>query len=203
MFFVEDDDDDDVLFSGFDLFKPRPSPCELFDTVTDLFQIEKTTPFCSSDKRIRRRVGSDLFLQSLSDRVSALEHGFDRLLNIRARGGDRKYTWTAEINSPESDGLDRKYKWIAEIKEGKAKKKTEEKVVEKNYKWTAQIKGKGDNAPIRSYEWKVSSGGAGDCSGAVKEKKKKEKCKKELGRTRVVEIEEPADHGAVVLRQVR
>lgn len=199
LFFAEDDDDD--LFYGLDLFKPGLDPYELFDTVTDLIQIKKTTPFCSSYKRIHRRVGSELYLQSLTDRVSALELSFDRLLKARTCGGDRKYTWTAEINSPAKNGFDRKYKWMAEIKEGKAKKKREEKVVEKNYKWTAEIKGKGDEAPIlRTYTWKVSSGAAGECSGVVKEKKK-EKCKKDLGRTRVVEIEEAADHGAVVLRQ--
>lgn len=140
-------------------------------------------------------------MESLSDRVSALELDFDRLLNARTSVGDRKYTWTAEINTPEKHGFDRKYKLIAEIKEGKAKKE-EEKVVKRNYKWTAEIKGKGDEAPVvRKYSWEVSKGGASEGNGAPKEKKK-EKCTKEHGKTRVVEIEGAPDHGAVVLRQV-
>jgi len=115
--------------------------------------------------------------------------------------GERKYTWTAEIKSPEKDGVDRKYKWIAEVKDGKKKG-----ALDKSYKFSAEIKGKGDDS--RSYSFKASnvSDTDSDSDGSEKKEKKdkKKKCvsRKSVGCTRLVEIEEPTHHGALVLRQV-
>lgn len=183
---------------------PCPSALGLFDAVTDLVCVDERPSF-SSYRRIQRvdRVGADsLQLQSLCDRVSELESRFDRLANAKFGGGDRKYTWTAEIKAPEKYGVDRKYKWSAEITEGKEKQGG----IEKNYKWTAEIKGKGEGGrPIaQTYTFKASSGDAGDCSELKKKEEKKPEKKKKKGEsdTRLVEIEEPADHGALLLRQV-
>ncbi|XP_059666952.1 BAG family molecular chaperone regulator 7 [Cornus florida] len=187
-----------------------PSPFDGFDTITDLVQIDRA-PFYTSTRRVQHRVesrlGAEPYLQSLCDRVSALEVSFDRLIKAKKpHGGDRKYTWTAEIKNAEKDGFDRKYKWTAEIKGGKHKKKHKEQEakVEKNYKWTAEIKGKGEESPnMRTYTFKSSTGDGGDSSGSEKKEKKdkKHKCEKGVGPARVVEIEEPNHHGAVVLRQ--
>lgn len=192
-FLVEEEHDD--LSFALDLLNPYPTPFHLFDPVSDLIQIENTPSF-SSYKRIQRRVGTEFCLQTLCDRVTALESRFDRLINPKKiNGGDRKYTWTAEIKGP----VERKYKWTAEIKEGK---KTKE---EKNYKWVAEIKGKEEEQPInRKYTVEVSSGDASECSGSLKKDKKDKKENKEKKKenvVRLVEIEEPNDHGAVVLRQ--
>ncbi|KAL2555984.1 BAG family molecular chaperone regulator 7 [Forsythia ovata] len=209
--------EEDELNFTLDLLNPTPSP--LFDipspfndveSITDLIQIDKT-PFCTSTRRVKHRagLGSNLYLQSICDRVSALELGFDRLVKAEEKKkkkkiGERKYTLTAEIKSPEKEGVDRKYKWTADIKDSKDQKKG----LEKSYKWTAEIKGKGEDSPIeRTYTIKVSN--AGDSSGSEKKEKKKkdEKAKekekaKSAGPTpRTVEIEEPSDHGAIVLRQ--
>ncbi|CAA2960073.1 BAG family molecular chaperone regulator 7 [Olea europaea subsp. europaea] len=183
-----------------------PSPFSHFESITDLIQIEKT-PFYTSTRQVKRRagIGSDFYLQSLCDRVSALELGFGRLVKAEEKKkkiGERKYTWTAEIKSPEKEGVDRKYKWMAEIKDSKDQKKG----LEKSYKWTAEIKGKGEDSPIdRTYTIKVSNAGDSDGSEKKETKKKdekaKEKAKSAAPRARIVEIEEPSDHGAVVLRQ--
>ncbi|KAB2598515.1 BAG family molecular chaperone regulator 7-like [Pyrus ussuriensis x Pyrus communis] len=166
------------------------------------------TPSLLSYGMIRRveRLGGELFLQSLSDRVSELESRFDRLAKVKL-GGDRKYTWTAEIKGPEKHGLERKYKLTTDIKEGKHKNKAAEEATAKKYKWTAEIEGKGEIS--RKYSFTASSGGDSDSSD-TKEKKEKKKTKgkngskkekKEESDTRLVEIEELVDHGAVVLRQ--
>ncbi|TQD98515.1 hypothetical protein C1H46_015763 [Malus baccata] len=149
------------------------------------------------------RLGGELFLQSLSDRVSELESRFDRLAKVKS-GGDRKYTLTAEIKGPEKHGLERKYKWTTEIKGGKLKKKETEEKTEKKYKWTAEIEGKGEIS--RKYSFTASNGGDSDSSDAKEKKEKKKKTKVKKGKkeesdTRLVEIEELVDHGAVVLRQ--
>ncbi|XP_059451722.1 BAG family molecular chaperone regulator 7 isoform X2 [Corylus avellana] len=195
--FVEEEFD---LCFGLDLLNRKPSPSAFFDAVTDLVRINETPSFSSYRRiqRVEKRRGAESFyLQSLCDRVSELESRFDRLVNAKEKGGDRKYTWTAEIKSLEKDGVERKYKWTAEIKDGK-------KMVggaEKNCKWTAEIKGKGETGrPVaRTYTFKASSGDAVDCSGSKKKNKKKGE-----NDTRVVEIEhheDHEDHGAVILRQ--
>ncbi|KDO65471.1 hypothetical protein CISIN_1g015925mg [Citrus sinensis] len=199
--FVEDEVHDlssalDFFNPALDFFNPSPTPFEIFDSVTDLVRIDQTPSFYSY-KRIQRRTAPELSVQTLCDRVSLLESRFDRLLSAGVDGGDRKYTWTAEI---EGGAVDRKYKWTAEIKKGK-KKKEEEKKVDKSYKWTAKIKGKDDES--RTYTFVASTVDAGEGSKSEKKEKEKKKEKKKCeSATRVVEIEEPAaDHGAVVLRQ--
>ncbi|XP_019149740.1 PREDICTED: BAG family molecular chaperone regulator 7 [Ipomoea nil] len=199
---------EDELDAALDLLCPfdLTSPFDDLDAVTDLIQIE-TTPFYSTARQVRRRrvgFGSERFkLQSLCDRVSELELGFDRLFKQEeekkkktTRVGERKYTWTAEIKSPEEDGLERAYKWVAEVKDGK------KGAVEKSYKVSAEIKGKGEDSPIsRTYTFKTTSGkNAGEKKEEDGDKKKKTK-KKAVNCARVVEIEEPSDHGAVILRQ--
>lgn len=189
--FYEDEAD---LSFALDLLNPSPRQFDLFDTVTDLVQIERTPSF-SSYKRVYRRVEPELSIQTLFDRVSSLESKFDRLLTSKVDGGERKYTWTAEIKN---GSVDRKYKWTTEVKEGKKK-------IDKKYKWTAKIEREGKEGGIsRKYTFEASSGDAGDSSKAEKkEGKKKHHFKiKSDNDTRVVEIEEPADHKAVVLRQV-
>ncbi|KAL1813862.1 hypothetical protein DCAR_0626246 [Daucus carota subsp. sativus] len=147
----------------------------------------------------RRVTPTEFYLQSLSDRLTALE---STILPPKPKPKlDRKYTWTAEISSDEKDGLDRKYKLTTEIKGGKKKE-------EKSYKWTAQIKGKGDNAKVnRKYTFEACVDNAEGELKKEKEKKKKndvvyKKIKKVAAPARVVEIEEEeADQGAIVLRQ--
>lgn len=119
--------------------------------------------------------------------------------------GERKYTLTAEIKSPEKDGVDRKYKWVAEVKDGKKKG-----ALDKSYKFSAEIKGKGEE-DSRSYSFKASNVSDSDSDESEKKEKKdkkdkkKKKCEsgKSVGCTRLVEIEEPSHHGALVLRQVQ
>ncbi|XP_057776766.1 BAG family molecular chaperone regulator 7-like [Salvia miltiorrhiza] len=151
-----------------------------FDTLTELIQIE-TAPF--------RRVGlGELQLQALCDRVSDLEMGFERLQREekvkkkKKKFEQKKYSWTAEMETEEKH---RKYEWSTEIKGGEDEKKS--------YKWTARIKGKG--CPERTYTVEISSGGK-----CAKQKKNKVK---ENGKSaaRTIQIEEPSDHGAIVLRQ--
>lgn len=191
-------------------FSDLSSPFDEFGAVTDLIQIQRT-PFYSSAKRVQRFGSERHHLQSLCDRVSALELGFDRLVKEEAekrvatkksRLGERKYTWTAEIKTPDEHGLDRTYKWVAEVKDGK------KGATEKSYKMTTQIKGKGNDSPIsRSYSFKTSSIDAGEGAAAekkMKKKKEEEKNKKkkpEVNSPRLVEIEEPSHHAAIILKQ--
>ncbi|KAI3793102.1 hypothetical protein L1987_35715 [Smallanthus sonchifolius] len=174
------------------------SPFHDFHNITDLIHVERTTPFGTSSARKlvtrRRSTTAELYLQSLSDRVSALELGFDLVEREKAKVKlDRKYTWTAEINSSEKDGLDRKYNVTTEIKGGKKK--------ERSCKWTAEIKRKGDD--VRKYTFTASSANAAaveDVNGSEKEKKTKKDKKKEKG-PRIVEIQGSPDHGALLLKQ--
>lgn len=202
------EDELDHALDLLDFSHPSPFSFDEFDTVTDLIQVEKT-PFRTSSRRISRRVGlGELYLQNVCDRVSDLEIGLERLLREekarKKKIGERKYTWTAEIESPEKG---RKYKWTAEIKDGKDEKKG----LERSYKWTAQIKGKGgENLPAeRTYTFEVSNADGSSKSEKETDKKKKKKGEKvkEKGKsvgptTRIVEIEEPSGHGGIVLRQV-
>lgn len=182
-----------------DVLTYPPLLSDEFEAFTDLI-LKEESPFHAPTRRVIRRVelgvGTELYLQSLGDRVSDLEFGFDRL-GREKRGkkntGERKYTWTAEIKGPKAVGIDRKYKLTAE-----------DKGLENNYKWTAEIKGKGRGGCFpfeRTYTVKVRNGG-----GSSKSEKKCEKVKgkgKSVGSAaRVVEIEDPHDHGALVLRQV-
>ncbi|GMJ13654.1 BCL-2-associated athanogene 7 [Hibiscus trionum] len=193
-------EEEDEFSSALDLLKPFPcfTPFGFYDSVTDLVQIERTPSF-RSYKRVQRRVEPEFGIQTLCDRVSALESKFDRLVNGKIRGGDRKYTWSAEIKGP----VERKYKWVAEIKDGNKK----EEVKEKKYIWTAEFEGKGIDGPIsRKYAFTASTGSDAIESSKSEKKEKggkqhQKKDKKGENVPRVVEIEEPSDHGAVVLRQ--
>lgn len=176
-----------------DLEFPHSAPFffDEVDTLTDLIQIERA-PL----RRVTRRVGlglGELQLLALSDRVSGLELGLERLLlEEKARKKktkkveEKKYSWTAEIETAEKH---RKYNWTTEIKGGDDEKKS--------YKWTAQIKGKGVPNE-RTCTVEVSSGR--ECAKGEKKKKVKENGK---SAARIVEIEQPSDHGAIVLRKVR
>ncbi|CAN1842756.1 BAG family molecular chaperone regulator 7 [Linum perenne] len=167
----------------------------MFETVTDLIQVEKTPSYCSY-KRIQhqRPASPELYLQTLAERVSSLESKFEQLLaEKKSKKGDRKYTWTAEIGGP----VERKYKWIAEIK-GEEEEKKVAAAEKKKYKWTAEIKGKGDE--WKKYSFVVSSGE--DSKKVKKSEEEEKKKKKPTSNVRVVEIDEPdSDHGAIVLRQ--
>ncbi|KAK4350740.1 hypothetical protein RND71_030053 [Anisodus tanguticus] len=187
---------EDELESTLDLLCSKPtlldliSPFDDFDTITDLIQI-KRIPFYTTT----RRVGLGTQLQTLSDRVAALERQFKKKKENKV--GERKYTWTAEIKSPEKDGVDRKYKWIAEVKDGMKKG-----AFDKSYKFTAEIKGKSEDSPVsRTYTFNASNTSDGDET-EKKVKKDKKKTGKSVGNATVIEIEEPSDHGAIVLRQV-
>jgi len=196
-----------------------PSP---FDAVADLFHAPTL-----AYRRVESQLETELRLQSLGDRVAELESRFDRLL-----GGDRKYTWTAEIKGAEKNGFDRKYKWVAEIvEEEKKKKKQVKKVVkDKNMTWTIQLESEDEEEEekkkkrlvkgvAKNVKWTAEITGKGDNSGSSKkytfqvesgdaEKKEKvkekgkEKEKKKGNGLRIVEIHEPSDHRDVVLRQV-
>ncbi|XP_068651368.1 BAG family molecular chaperone regulator 7-like [Aristolochia californica] len=180
----------------FDLIYSPPSPFEVFETAINLIQVEKT-PVLSALKRYQERRDTDLYLQYLSDRVSALELGFDQALNARkASSEDRKYKWTAEYKGPQNGGVEKKYKWLAEIKQAKGKDGKLTGGVEKSFKWTSAVKGRGMDAPIsKSYTFKSTTAPA--CGVVTAEKPKKKK-----GSPRLVEIEEPADPAALALKQI-
>lgn len=193
------------IFSPFPLDPLDPS-LDLLITPPffDLLELAPPTHLITRRLKPPQLTPTEFYLKSLSDRVAALE---STLLSPKPKPKlDRKYTWTAEISSPEKDGLDRKYKLTTEIKAGKKKE-------EKAYKWTAQIKGKGENSKVnRKYTFEASVDNAGDELKKKEEKtdKKKEKndvvhkkSKKVAAPARIVEIEEDeeADQGAIVLRQ--
>ncbi|XP_012830053.1 PREDICTED: BAG family molecular chaperone regulator 7-like, partial [Erythranthe guttata] len=182
---------DDEFHHAFDLLEyshPPHFPLDEFDAVADLIRFEKT-PFRTSTRRVRP---SELYLQAISDRVSELEIGFERPLKEekarnKKQNGERKYTWTAEIEEPDED---RKYKWMAGIKSGE----DGSDVLEKSYKFTAQIKGKGKGGdchrPIeRSYTVKVSSGGKSEKETKKKKGDKVKEKGKQVGPTaHIIEI---------------
>ncbi|KAF9616711.1 hypothetical protein IFM89_031987 [Coptis chinensis] len=169
--------------------------CFPFDTITDIIQIQKT-PFTTT---YYKRDDTHMKLMTLSDRVSALELGLEKITKAKAKKKnetetllDRKYSWTSVIKSSEKDGIDKRYKWVTEIKGGKKE--------EKNYKYVAEFKGKAKDSPIdRKYIFKASTVPVKkkECSVVVKKKENN----KAITPLRVVEIEEPVDHGAVVLKQ--
>ncbi|KAL8095990.1 hypothetical protein AgCh_037097 [Apium graveolens] len=192
------------IFSPFHLdpLDSLDSPLDLLLTPPFFDLLDLTPPTRLITRRVNspRLTPTEFYLQSLSDRVTALE---STLLPPQPKPKpkpDRKYTWTAEITSNEKNGLDKKYKLTTEIKSGKKKE-------EKAYKWTAQIKGKGENSKVnRKYTFEASLDNAGD---ELKKKDKKKndvvlKKSKKAVPARVVEIEEEqeeADQGAIVLRQ--
>ncbi|KAI3748976.1 hypothetical protein L6452_12456 [Arctium lappa] len=192
-----------------DLLNPTHPSLDLlspFDTITDLIHVERRTPSgtISARKlttRRRRSTAAELYLQSLSDRVSALELDFDLINDEKEKKkkekekvkSDRKYTWTAEIKSSDKDGSDRTYKLITEIKGGKKK--------EKSCKWTAEIKKKGHDARKYSFTASTANAAIEDDSESEKKEKNKKKDKKKEKTARIVEIQGSPDHGALVLKQ--
>ncbi|KAK9672766.1 hypothetical protein RND81_12G123100 [Saponaria officinalis] len=187
---------------------------DLSSDVTDLLQIEETTPFRSSTrKRVTNRVNSpESHLKAISDRVSSLESRLDQLLVQKEREKKlnevrRKYKWTAEIKGR---GVgERKYTWTAEIEGDDVKK---EKKGVKKYEWRSEIKK--DDDVKKTYTWQATIGGDKKDK-KKKEKKKEEKKKSENGACapRIVEIddddddddhdveEHSNDHRALILRK--
>ncbi|GJQ94164.1 BAG family molecular chaperone regulator 7 [Tanacetum coccineum] len=170
----------------------------LFDDVTTITDL--ITPSFTTRRLITRRT-THLYLQSLSDRVSALELAFDleqekqKKSKAKSKAVDRKYTWTAEINSEE---IDRKYKLTTEVK-GSEKNKKESK-------WTAEIKSKKNGGDVKKYTFTVSTADTNEEDDEVKSEviKKKDVVKKNKKekRHRIVEIQgEPHDHGTLLLKQ--
>ncbi|XP_076897317.1 uncharacterized protein LOC143550573 [Bidens hawaiensis] len=193
-----------LSFPSLDLVSPFD------DVITDFIQIKPfddvitRSKIITTTRRLRPTTATrleQLYLKSLADRVSALELGFGDVVEQRQKAvksagvkSDRKYTWTAEINSGEKDGVDRKYKLTTEIKGGKKK--------ETSRKWTAEIKRKGDD--VRKYTFTASTADANAIEeDDVKEEKKDKdnKKKKKKNGPRIVEIQGVPDHGTVLLKQ--
>ncbi|KAG7538898.1 IQ motif EF-hand binding site [Arabidopsis suecica] len=165
--FIDEDVEDLFDFSS-------PSPLDLFETVTDLVQIEKSPSSCKY-KVIRRRLEPEYPLKYLCDRVSDLESKFDRLVSPKS---DRKYTLTKEIKG----SGERKYRWEAEIQgppERKYKLEAEiEGSGERKYKWTTEIKGgKKDEEGLKLAALKKEKAKAKAIAAAEAEKKNKKKKK--------------------------
>lgn len=182
----------DIADFALDLLSPPPFPSP-FQTFTDFIQID-TTPFHPPSTLLLKHQ-----IQTLKHRVAALEQGFHRLSKVnKPKLGERKYTWTTEIKSPEENGVDQKYKWVAEVKNG-----TKNGDKNKNYKFTAEIKGKGEKSPItKTYKFEAFSGNASESSDKSDKKGDPKKKFKKSNSTRAVEITDAApNHGAVVLRQ--
>lgn len=189
--FFEDSEDVTIAM---DLLNTGRLPLHFFDPFTELIQIERK----KSSSRIRSRIGAEFYLETLIDRVSALELSHHRLLNER-RLGKHNYSWKTEIEEKHGD---RKYKWTMKEADKKNEKHHHHhhKEGRSSYKWTVEIKEKGEEGPIkRTYTWKSLSG---DGSKLVKDKKEKMK-KKGHCPTRLVKIEEHDAHGDLLLRQVR
>ncbi|KAJ6748129.1 BAG FAMILY MOLECULAR CHAPERONE REGULATOR 7 [Salix purpurea] len=175
-------------FRRIEIFEPHYAPALLRETSIftpkafgfPSFEEPEELAFAAFDLLYSKPTTFDVFDTTLSHRVSELESKFDRLVNAKINvgsGAERKYTWTAEIKGPVTE---RKYKLTAEIKGGEEEKKKKEE----------------------KYTFETSSGFAGSKSEKKeKEKKKEPKEKKGECATRLVEIEDYPDHGAVVLRQ--
>ncbi|XP_076948464.1 uncharacterized protein LOC143620722 [Bidens hawaiensis] len=180
-----------LSFPSLDLVSPFD------DVITDFIQIKPTRKTITTTRRLRPTATrlEQLYLKSLADRVSALELGFGDVLEQQQKAvksdRNRKYTWTAEINSGEKDGVDRKYKLTTEIKGGKTSRK-----------WTAEIKRKGDD--VRKYTFTAANAVEEDVNVNVNEEEKKDKNKKDKKKEsgpRIVEIQGVPDHGTVLLKQ--
>ncbi|PKA66299.1 BAG family molecular chaperone regulator 7 [Apostasia shenzhenica] len=179
----------DILSSGanpkMSRFDHHPLLFDCFDSwEVDLVSISASTFAAAS-----RRQETELQLQSLGDRVTALELGLKKEVGARIEGCDRKYKWTAEIKAPRDKESDRKYRLVAEAKADGGR----------SFKWTKEVKGKG------SYSFEASTEPAK--VDGVKEKndeKGKKESKKKKGAdtsARLVEIEEEQNPGAIVIRK--
>lgn len=128
---------------------------------------------------------------------------------------NRKYKWTAEFEGKSDEGpISRKFTLAASSGDDddsesiKGKHKEVEVKKDRKYKWKAEFEGESEEGPIsRKFTLTAASGDDSDPGktqcGKEKKEKKQKKEKKEVTGTRVVEIEEPADHGVIALRQVR
>ncbi|KAJ6328383.1 hypothetical protein OIU77_010138 [Salix suchowensis] len=204
---------------SFPLSDPRPnlfhaisSRFELLDNVLDLAHFERRTRSPSYYRRIRSTSGS----ARLYDRAATLDLvASDPVLKDVS---ERKYTWTAEIKCPGKKWLDQKYKVTEEIKGSE---------VDRKYKWTAEIEspekiwkykwtdemegdkhGEGRKHKEVSIKIKKPESGAVVCTKDHKYKwtAETDSLEKSIQKdhkrsTRLVEIEEPLDKGAIYLRQ--
>ncbi|XP_010444044.1 PREDICTED: BAG family molecular chaperone regulator 7 [Camelina sativa] len=204
--FIDDDDVEDLLhFSS-------PSPLDLFETVTDLVQIDKSPSSSCKYKVIRRRLEPEYPLKYLCDRVSDLESKFDRLVSPKSRDCDRKYTLTKEIKG----SGEKKYKWEAEIqgppgrkykveaemdgeKESKYKWEAEfEGPGEKKYKWTTEVKGgKKDEESLKLVALKKEKAKAKAKAIAAAEAEKEKKKKKKKSYNWTTEVKSERENGEV------
>ncbi|XP_008787002.1 BAG family molecular chaperone regulator 7 [Phoenix dactylifera] len=171
-------------------FPPPISPLDFFDSAADLIQIDRLALPTAVPRRIQERAETERCLRNLSDRVAALELGFDRALGSRIDAGDCRYKWTTEIKGARGEGRDRKYKLMAETKRG----------LERNVRWTVEIKGKGEDEPMsHTYSFHASTVPAGAKHDKLEKVKKSNKG---VGSTaRVVEIEESSNHRPVTSRK--
>ncbi|KAH0470463.1 hypothetical protein IEQ34_000186 [Dendrobium chrysotoxum] len=173
------------LCSKSSFFDLSPVHSCFFDTwASDLASIS-FQPFVAAV----RRAETEIQLQSLSNRIAALEVGFDRAIGAKTEARDRKFKWTAEIKGQKEGELDRKYRLVAEAKTGG----------ERSVKWTTDVKGKG------SYTFEASTAPAAAArSKKENEKEKKgEKIKKKgtESSARLVEIDEEPNPGEIVIRK--
>uniref|UniRef100_A0A1J3J8K7 BAG family molecular chaperone regulator 7 n=1 Tax=Noccaea caerulescens TaxID=107243 RepID=A0A1J3J8K7_NOCCA len=176
-------DDEDL---GFPFGFPSPSPLDLFESVTDLVQIEKSPSSCKYLK-IRRKSPPDYPLQYLCDRVSQLETKFDRL----SRDSDRKYTLTKEIKG----SGERKYKWEAEIQGSTERKYKMEAEIEgsgeRKYRWTTEIKAGKKDEERKLIALKKAKAEADE----AEEKKDKKKKKKKKSYNWTTELKSERENG--------
>ncbi|PKA46153.1 BAG family molecular chaperone regulator 7 [Apostasia shenzhenica] len=134
------------------------------------------------------RAEAESELRSLSDRVAALELGFERATGGRNRSRDRTYKWSAELKGEKEDDLGRSYKLVAKAKAAGGR----------SVKWTAEVKGKG------SYTFEASTARAVAAATDVEKEKEKKAKKKKTGAessARLVEIEELQNRRSIVIRK--
>ncbi|CAN8264671.1 unnamed protein product [Cochlearia groenlandica] len=164
--------DDDVEDLAFPFEFSSPSPLDLFESVMDLTQIEKSPSSCKHHK-IRRSFDPDYPIKHLCHKVSELESKFDKLVSPKGRESDRKYTLTKEIKGCG----ERKYRYEAEIEGSPARKYKLEAEIdgsgERKYTWTTEIKGEKKDERRKLVAMKKAKEEAAEA-----EKKKKEKMMK-------------------------
>ncbi|XP_029119952.2 BAG family molecular chaperone regulator 7 isoform X1 [Elaeis guineensis] len=172
-------------------FPPPTFPLDFFDSAADLIQIDRPASPTAVIRWIQERAEMESCIRNLSDRVAALELGYDRALGSRIDTGDCRYKWTADIKGARGQGYDQKYKLIAETNRG----------LEMNVRWTVEIKGKAKDGPMsHTYSFQASTVPAGATQDALEKVKKSNK---RAGSTaRVVEIEESFNQRPVTSRKV-
>ncbi|XP_010919495.2 BAG family molecular chaperone regulator 7 isoform X3 [Elaeis guineensis] len=171
-------------------FPPPTFPLDFFDSAADLIQIDRPASPTAVIRWIQERAEMESCIRNLSDRVAALELGYDRALGSRIDTGDCRYKWTADIKGARGQGYDQKYKLIAETNRG----------LEMNVRWTVEIKGKAKDGPMsHTYSFQASTVPAGATQDALEKVKKSNK---RAGSTaRVVEIEESFNQRPVTSRK--